>query len=195
MLRDEWRSASTPPALEQRPCAAGDRIRRWQRYAGDPPDRGVMDPGLGAAMVGALAARIGADDQQIRARALALRRAPGRDHDDITRAQLDALPAFAAEPHPRRSRRDAEHLMRRAVIVVVPVDAVPPGTGPAVPVEHALARAGAVALVLQRAAIEDERQRIVRHSAVIGQMVGLDLQPVCRLAHPRPPAPAACDNT
>src|SRR5690348_16546964 len=154
-----------------------------------------MDTGLGAAMVGALAVRIGADNQQIGSRALALMRDPGRDHDDITRAQLDALPAFAAEPHPRRSRRDAEHLMRRAVIVVVPVNAVPPGAGPAVPVEHALAGAGAVALVLQRAAIEDERQRIVRYGAVIGQMVGLDLHPVCRLAHPRPPAPTAWGNT
>src|ERR1043166_9150801 len=161
MLRNERRLASTPPALEQRPCAAGDRIRRWQRHAGDPPDRGVMETGLSAAMVGALAARIGADDQQIRARALALMRDPGRNHDDIARAQLDALSAFAAEPHPRRSRRDAEHLMRRAVIVVVPVDAVPPGTGPAVPVEQALARAGAVALVLPCAAVAGELRRIV----------------------------------
>ncbi len=112
-----------------------------------------MDAGLGAAMVGALAAWIGADDQQIGARALALMRDPGGDHDDIADLQFDSLPALPAEPHPRRSSRNAEHLMRRAVIMVMPVDAVASSAGPAVPLEHPLAGGGAVAVSLQRAAV------------------------------------------
>jgi hypothetical protein len=50
-----------------------------------------MRTGFGAAVIGALAARIGADDQQIGARRLARVRNPGRDHDDVAGAQFDGL--------------------------------------------------------------------------------------------------------
>ena len=75
-----------------------------------------MRTGFGAAVIGALAARIGADDQQIGARRLALVRDPGRDHDDVAGAQFDGLAVVAAEPHPRGAGGDAQYLMRRAVI-------------------------------------------------------------------------------
>src|ERR1051325_6966790 len=51
---------------------------------------------------------------------------PGRGGAATSRpgAGLSAAPPLPAGPPPRPSRRDAERLMRSAVIVVVPVDAV-----------------------------------------------------------------------
>jgi hypothetical protein len=117
-----------------------------------------MRGGFGAAQIGALAARIGADDEEVGARRFAFVRNPGRDHHDIAGAQLDGLPALAAELDPGAACGDAEHFMRRAVVMVLPVDAVAPGIGPAVLGEQPLAGRGAVAAFGQRAAIDDERQ-------------------------------------
>src|SRR5262249_25954680 len=138
---------------------------------------------LGAAVVGALAARIGADDEKVGACALALVRDAGRNDDDIASVQLDALPVFATEPHACGASRDAEHLMRRAVIVMMAVDAVAPRAGTAVAVEHSLAGGGAVAVLLQRAAIDDKRQRVVRNDTVVGKAIGLDGEVCVRSGH------------
>src|SRR5258706_5023662 len=138
--------------------------------------RVIMRARLGAAEVGTLPARIGPDDEKVRARRLALMGDPGRDHDDIAGAQFDGLPALPAEPHRGISGGDAQHLMRRAVVMVMSVDAVAPGAGPAVSGKHRLAGRGAVAAFSQNPAVDHERQRIVRHDAVIGETIGLDLK-------------------
>src|SRR5438445_7905286 len=104
-----------------------------------------MSIGLGAAEIGALAARIGTDDEEVGARRFALVRDPGRDHDDVAGAQLDGLPALAAEPDPGAARGDPEHFMRGAVVVVMRVDAVAPGIGPSMLRKPPLAGRGAAA--------------------------------------------------
>src|SRR5438270_12367353 len=104
-----------------------------------------MHGGLGAAQIGALAERVSADDQEVGARRFALVGDPGRDHDDIAGTQFDALPTLATKPDPGLAGGDAEHLMRGAVIVVMRVDAVAPGAGPAMLGEQPLAGRGAVA--------------------------------------------------
>ena len=63
-------------------------------------------------------ARIGTDDKQVRARRLVLVGDAGRDHDDISGAQLDRSAALAAEPQADPTSGNAEHLMRGAMIVM-----------------------------------------------------------------------------
>jgi hypothetical protein len=122
-----------------------------------------MRGGFGAAEVGPLAARIGADDEEVGARRFALERDPDRDRHDVAGTQLDGLPALAAEPHPGAVRGDAGHLMRGAAVMVMRIDAVAPSVGPAMLREQLLACRGAIAAFGQGAAIYDERQgRVVR---------------------------------
>ena len=135
-----------------------------------------------------LAARVGADHQEVGAGRFALVRDPGRDHHDIAGGKVDHRAARAAEPYPGIAAGYAEHLVRGAVIMVVGVDAVAPPTTPAVSRKQPLARAGPVGTFGKRRAIDDERQRrVVRHDAVIGKAIGLDLRRARRVAHGNAP--------
>ena len=60
-----------------------------------------MHADFGVAMIGPLALRVGADDEEIGARALAPVRDPSRDDDNIAGPQFDGLSAVAAEPRTR----------------------------------------------------------------------------------------------
>ena len=163
------------PAFQQWPCIAGDRIAPGKRHQRDLGGGAVVSGRLGLADIGPLAARIGADHQQVAARRLALVRDAGRDHDDIAgRAdRRSARPRRRAAPGRCRGRcraprarccdnggarrcRCARNRASRCVANIC------------------LAGGGAVAAVRQRAAIDDERQRAVRHDAVIGEAIGFD---------------------
>jgi hypothetical protein len=132
--------------------------------------------GVGLADIRVLAFRIRADDQQIAACRLALMRDAGRDHDDISGAQLNRGTVLAAEPDPGGAAGNAEHLVRGAVIMMMPVYPVAPRLGPAMRLEHCLAARREIALAAERPAIKHQRQRrVVRYSAVIGEEMGFDI--------------------
>jgi hypothetical protein len=67
------------PALDQRPRIAMDRVACGQRNRGDPRQGAGAIRATRTAHIGALAARIGADDQEVRACALVLVGDAGRD--------------------------------------------------------------------------------------------------------------------
>src|SRR5260370_110425 len=79
-----------------------------------------------------LADGVGAEQEEIGTGALVIVGAAGRDHDDVAGVQLYRCAVLAAEPHPNRPNRDAEHLVRGAVVMVVRVDTVAPSAAPAV---------------------------------------------------------------
>jgi hypothetical protein len=99
----------------------------------------------------------------------------GRDHDDVAGGDLDGQPVLPAEPHFGRAAGDAEHLVRARMVVVLRVDAVAPGIGPAIGGKQPLASGGTVAGGGDRAAVDDNRQpRVVRNDAVIAEAIGFD---------------------
>ena len=95
-----------------------DRVAGGQRDRGDPRYYGRAICGTRTAHIRALPARISADDEEVRARSLVLVGDAGRDHDDISGAQLDRSAALAAEPQADPTSGTAEHLMRGAMIVM-----------------------------------------------------------------------------
>src|SRR5690242_14004697 len=107
------------------------------------------------AHVGALAAGVSADDYEIGAGPLVLVGNPGRDHGDVARVELHPFAGFAAEPYPNRPGGDTEHLVCRAVIMVVRINPVAPGAAPAIGGKEPLAFGGAPRTGLQRAAIDN----------------------------------------
>ena len=97
-------------------------------------------------------------------------------------AKARLLPRFAAESDGRRAGGHAQHLVARAVEVMVGEDAVAPGAAPVVPREPPLEGGGEIALARQGTAIDQQRQGAVGNAAVVGKAVGLDV-------HAVPPVP------
>src|SRR5438445_10240598 len=124
------------PALKQWPRHAVDRVADRRRNRGNLRHCAVVTRRAGRAHIRALAARIGTDDYQIRARSLALVSNAGRDYDDVARAQLNRLATRAAEPDAHRPGGDAEHFVRSAVIMMVRIDTVAPSAAPTVALEQ-----------------------------------------------------------
>jgi hypothetical protein len=109
---------------------------------------------------------IGADDEEVRARALVFVGDAGRDYDNVAGAQLHRPAALATESHADPTGGDAEHLVRATVIVMMRIDPIPPSAGPPVAVEQRHATRCGIAVGFERAAVDDQRQpRVVRHIA------------------------------
>jgi hypothetical protein len=97
---------------------------------------------------------------------------PGRDHDDVAGAQLHCLAALAAEPDAGPARGDAEHLVCRAVIMMMRVDPIAPSPDPAIAGKEPFAGSGGARTGLKRPAIDDEReQRVIQRPSLIGKQV------------------------
>src|SRR5204863_4182931 len=126
---------------------------------------------VGAAQVPAHPVRVGADDEQVTARARVAMPGARWQHEDIAALDREAAPAGAAEDDRGAAGHDAEDLVRRGVKVVEGEDAVHPGAKPAVPGQQLLALtrlAGAFDLV-----VDEHRQPRVRDPARVLEAVRL----------------------
>src|SRR6516165_2881916 len=90
--------------------------------------------------------------QEVRAYAVVLVGEAGRDHDDITSAQLHRLAALATQSHADPTGGDAEDLVRAAVIVMMRIDPVLPGSGPTISIEQRHTPRRGIAVGFERAA-------------------------------------------
>src|SRR3984885_5954152 len=96
----------------------------------------------------------------------------GQDRD-ITRVKLEFLAVIAAEANARMAAGNAERLVDRGVIVQVVVDAVVPTIAPAVRAEQAFDNFLGIAVAeVDRALVDQERQGIIRHQAIVGKDEG-----------------------
>src|SRR5690606_26314893 len=94
-------------------------------------------------------------------------------------------PTFAAELHTRAPARNAEHLVRRRVVVMKRIDAVAPAIAPAIRVEQALEGVRVGPRRIDRAAVEEQREPTVRNRLVL-------FEPEClrALRHRLSPSPS-----
>src|SRR5215831_6268130 len=97
------------PALEQWSRSAMNRVAGGQRDRSYTRQGARVIGRAGTAHIRALSARVGADDEEVRAGSLILVGDAGRDHDDIAGAQFHCLSALATESHADPTGSDAEH--------------------------------------------------------------------------------------
>jgi hypothetical protein len=110
------------------------------------------------------------------------------DHDGVAGGDLDDGASRATELHARGACGDAEHFVRRGMIVMERIDAVDPGVAPAVGCEQVL---DTLRIVWDGCTIEGQRQaRIVGDGAVVAQQVLLDMGSRLGVCHGA--APVGC---
>ena len=166
---------STAPAFDERARISMDRIAGEQRDRGDPRQRARVIGHARTSHVGALPARIGADDQEVRAGSFVVVGHTCRNDDDITGTQLHRLAILATQSDADPTRGDAEHLVRAAVIVMTRIDPVLPGAGPTIAIEQRHTARPGIAAGFERATVDDQRQPgVVRHIAAIGEGIVFD---------------------
>src|ERR1700753_2301039 len=96
-----------------------------------------------------------------------------RQDRDVTRIEFEFPAAITAETNPCMATGDAERLVNGGVIVQIVVDAVAPHIAPAMGAEQLFDGClGRGAIELDRAFVDQERQRIVRNEAVIREDEG-----------------------
>src|SRR5258707_7604474 len=127
-----------PPRVDQRPGLPEHGVGVRHRDLGDVGNRAWPLVAVAGTEIRTASVGIGADDEQIGARAFLLVADPGGNDDDIARAHRDRLALVSAEADARRAFGDAENLMRSAVIVMIRVDAVAPAAAPAAAREEGL---------------------------------------------------------
>src|ERR1700730_15788631 len=132
------------PRLDQRPGLAEHGVGVRHRDLGYVGQHAWPLVALAGAEIWTAPVGISADDEKIGARAFLLVADPGRNDDDIARADRDGLALIAAEADACLAFGDAEDLMRSAVIVMIRVDAVAPAAAPAVAREERLECAGRI---------------------------------------------------
>ena len=132
-----------------------DRVAGGQRNRGDLWHRTRAIRRARTAHIGALSARIGADDEEVRARALVFVGDAGRDYDNVAGAELHRPAALATESHADPTGGDAEHLVRAAVIVMTRVDPVFPGAGPTIAIEQRHTARCRITAGFKRATVDD----------------------------------------
>jgi hypothetical protein len=146
---------STAPAFDERARISMDRIAGGQRDRGDPRQRARVIGHARTSHVGALPARIGADDQEVRAGSFVVVGHTCRNDDDITGTQLHRLAILATQSDADPTRGDAEHLVRAAVIVMTRIDPVLPGAGPTIAIEQRHTARPGIAAGFERATVDD----------------------------------------
>src|SRR5262249_59678827 len=97
------RSSDGGPDLGQRAVAPGDRVGSGQRHRLDVRERFVELRRIAAPQVPAHPVGIGADDDEVRARARVEMRGAGRQHEYVATPDLETAPARAAEDHRGRA--------------------------------------------------------------------------------------------
>src|SRR5260370_42453535 len=110
------------PRVDQRPGLPEHGVGVRHRDLGDVCKRAWPLVALAGAEIGTASVGIGANDEEIGARAFLLVAAPGGNDDDIARAHRDRLALVSAEAGARLAFGDAENLMRSAVIVMIRID-------------------------------------------------------------------------
>ena len=97
----------------------------------------------------------------------------GGQDGDVAGRDRDLFALVAAEPDDGVTPGDTERFMNRRVVVQIIVDAVPPHRAPAIGAEQALD--GFFRMIVgdvDRALVDQERQLVVRHQAVVRENNG-----------------------
>src|SRR5512133_1360435 len=111
---------------------AKDRILFRQRHPGNARDGTIMLGRVATADVVVAPFGIGADDKEIVARPLAFVARAGRQDRDVAGGERKHLALLAAETDARLAGRNAEHLVRIAVTMMIIEDAISPAVAPAI---------------------------------------------------------------
>src|SRR5262245_37899594 len=120
------------PKTRERAVMSVDRVLAWKRDLGDRRDGAIVVGRAGTAFVVPAEGRVCADHQQVLAGGESLVAGSCRQCHCITCLEVKRFSPFAAEASPGMAARDPEHFVRACVIVHVIVNAVAPGTAPAV---------------------------------------------------------------
>ena len=109
-------------------------------------DRRLRLARVAAAEVAAHPVRVGADDEQVGARARVAVAGAGGQHEHVAAPDVEPAPVWAAEDDRGGAGDDAQHLVRGGVEVVEGEDPVHPGVKPAVAREQPGTRVGRMRL-------------------------------------------------
>jgi hypothetical protein len=141
---------------------AADRVLRRE---GDVRDRPARLVGLladaAAQVVALLTRRVGADDEEVARRRLALVAGAGGEDEDVARRDVQRVALRAAERERRAAGDDAQHLVGVAVEVVEGEHAVGPRAAPPVAREQRAAGVGAAGRLVDAAVDEHRVVRVV----------------------------------